>query len=83
MAIKHNITVSLDRALLKRLRAIAAGRGLSVSGLLADKLRVVTADDTAYGSARRSALAMLKDGLPLRGARITDRESVHERSRMR
>ncbi|MGH8284547.1 MAG: hypothetical protein ACRETT_02135 [Steroidobacteraceae bacterium] len=39
MAAKHNITVSLERGLLKQARAVAARRGRSVSALLADELR--------------------------------------------
>jgi hypothetical protein len=83
MAAKQNITVAIDGALLKRARAIAARRGLSVSALLADELRVLVADDVAYESARRRAAVFLNDGLALGGARITDRESVHERRRIR
>lgn len=83
MAAKQNITVAIDGALLKRARAIAARRGLSVSALLADELRAIVADDTAYESARRQAMAALKDGLPLGGAKITDRGALHERRRVR
>ena len=64
-------------------RAIAARRGLSVSALLADELRAIVADDAAYESARRQAMAALHDGLPLGGAKITDREALHERRRVR
>lgn len=83
LAAKQNITVEIDGTLLKRARAIAARRGLSVSALLADELRTLVADDTAYESARRQAVVLLADGLPLGGPRITDRESLHERHRVR
>lgn len=83
MAVKQNITVAIDGTLLKRARAIAARRGLSVSALLADELRALVADDTAYESARRQAVVALQDGLPLDGVKITDRESLHERRRVR
>ena len=83
MAAKQNITVAIDGALLKRARAVAARRGLSVSALLADELRAIVADHSAYESARRQAMAALKDGLPLNGAKITDREALHERRRVR
>lgn len=83
MAAKQNITVAIDGTLLKRARAVAARRGLSVSALLADELRALVADDTAYESARRQAVALLADGLPLGRAKITDRESLHERRRVR
>lgn len=83
MAAKQNITLAIDGALLKRARALAARRGLSVSALLADELRALVADDTAYASSRRRAAALLQDGLPLGGARIDDREALHERRRVR
>lgn len=83
VAAKQNITLAIDGALLKRARAVAARRGLSVSALLADELRALVAEDAAYESARRRAVALLQEGLPLGGARIDDRESLHERRRVR
>lgn len=83
MAAKQNITVAIDGTLLKRARAIAARRGSSVSALLADELRALVADDVGYESARRRAAVFLNEGFTLGGERITDRESVHERRRVR
>jgi hypothetical protein len=83
MAAKQNITLAIDGALLKRARALAARRGLSVSALLADELRALLADDAAYESARRRAAVLLQDGLPLGRVKIDDRESLHERRRVR
>jgi hypothetical protein len=83
VAAKHNITLAIDGTLLKRARAVAARRGLSVSALLAEELRVLVAEDREYESARRRATAMLDDGLSLGGARITDRGALHERHRVR
>ena len=83
MAAKQNITLAIDGSLLKRARAVAARRGLSVSALLADELRELVAEDTAYESAQRRAAALLEDGLSLGGARVTDREALHERRRVR
>lgn len=83
VTIKQNITVAIDGALLKRARAIAARRGLSVSALLAEDLRKLVADDAAYEAARRHADMWLKDGFPLGGAKVTDRGALHERRRVR
>ena len=38
---KQNITLAIDKQLLKRARAFAAGRGSSVSSMLADELRAM------------------------------------------
>jgi hypothetical protein len=83
VAAKHNITLAIDGALLKRARAVAARRGLSVSALLAEELRTLVADDLEYGSALRRARAMLDEGFALGGARVTDRGALHERHRIR
>jgi hypothetical protein len=83
VATKHNITLAIDGTLLKRARAVAARRGLSVSALLAEELRVLVAEDREYESARRRAVAMLDEGLSLGGLRIADRGALHERHRVR
>ena len=82
MATKQNITVAIDSALLKKARAIAARRGLSVSALLADELRELVAEDTQYSTARKRALALLSTPLRLGGAPLK-RDELHERSRIR
>ncbi len=83
MAAKHNITLAVDSGLLKKAKAIAAGRGRSVSALLADELSELVAEDQAYVAAQRTALAMLESGFPLSGTRMQDRDAVHERHRLR
>ena len=83
MAVKRNITVAIDAALLKRARSVAARRGSSVSALLADELRELVASESDYAAAERSARALLQAGLPLEGARISDRQALHDRSRLR
>ena len=65
LAAKHNITLAIDATLLKRARAVAARRGLSVSALLAEELRVLVAAYREYEAARRRAVAMLDGGLSL------------------
>jgi len=83
MAAKQNITLAIEPALLKQARAVAARRGRSVSALLADELRELVGEDRAYEAARQSAKAMLKTGLELQGARMRDRNEVHDRRRLR
>lgn len=80
---KHNITVSLERGLLKQARAVAARRGRSVSALLADELRELVDENKTYEAARRRAQALLQTGFALAGARMTDRNALHDRRRIR
>lgn len=82
MAIKHNITVAIEPALLKKARAVAARRGRSVSALLADELRELVAEDARYCAARKRALALFATPLPLGGTPLS-REELHERRRIR
>lgn len=82
LAIKHNITVAIDAALLKKARAVAAHKGLSVSALLAEQLRQLVEATGRYDSARRKAAALLETPLPPGGAPLS-REELHERRRVR
>ena len=82
MVAKANITVAIDAALLKRARAVAARRGQSVSALLADELRELVDEDARYTSARRRALSLFENPLPLGGLPLR-REELHERHRVR
>jgi len=82
MAVKHNITVAIEPQLLKKARALAARRGLSVSALLADELRSLVDEDRAYEVARRRALGLLSRPLPL-GGKPLSREAIHDRHRLR
>jgi hypothetical protein len=83
MVAKRNITVAIEPGLLRKARTIAARRGRSVSALLADELRDLVGEAGAYEAARQRARAMLKTGLQLHGARMTDRNDVHDRRRLR
>lgn len=82
MVAKTNITVAIEPGLLKKARAVAARRGLSVSALLADELRALVEEDARYTSARRRAFALLQSPLPLGGTPV-GREELHERRRLR
>jgi hypothetical protein len=82
VATKHNITVAIDPALLKKARAVAARRGRSVSALLADELRQLVADDAQYTVARKRALGLLSTPLSLGGSPLS-REELHERRGLR
>ena len=82
MAAKHNITVAIDSALLKKARALAARRGLSVSALLAADLRELVDEDASYLAARQRAVGLFLSDLALGGTPL-GREELHERRRFR
>lgn len=80
---KHNITVAIDRELLKRARGVAAKRGCSVSALLAGELQELVAGEQEYEAAQRRARALMSTGLSLGGVKMVDRDAIHERHRFR
>jgi hypothetical protein len=79
MPAKHNITVAIEPALLKKARAVAARRGQSVSALLADELRRLVRSDNQFTAARKRAIGLFATPLSL-GSRPLQREELHERS---
>jgi len=78
MAERQNLTVQMDRELIRKARVLAAQRGTSVSGLVARELKRLVGDDEAYEAARRSAMQFLEEGFHLGGRRVS-REELHER----
>lgn len=82
MSAKRNITVAIEPGLLKKARAVAARRGLSVSALLAAELRALVAEDARYSAASKRAAALLSTPLSLGGTPVT-RERLHDRAGLR
>ena len=67
-ASKQNITVRLERRILRKAKLLAAKRHTSISGLLAAQLERLVGDHDGYEQAQRHALALLmRDSL---GGRI-------------
>ena len=77
----QNITLSLPRDLLKRIKRVAADRDTSVSAIMADALARVADEDRRYDAARLRALAALKAARSLgtEGRRTWTRDEPHER----
>ena len=76
---KQNITLSLEKSILKDAKVLAAEQSMSVSALLAQELVRLVKQDRAYRQARLSAIDDLEQGLQLGGSTL-DRESIYDRS---
>ncbi len=74
----QNITLSLDRDLLRKARVLAAERGTSVSKLLGEELARMASSAERYALAKEQALHDLEQGLRL-GGRPARRDALHER----
>ncbi len=73
---KQNLTVQLDAEVIRRAKVIAARRGTSVSGLVAQQLAELTAADERYQRARESALRMMEQARD-RGGRHWTRDELY------
>jgi HSP90 family molecular chaperone len=77
----QNITLSVSRKLLKRVKRVAADRDTSVSALMTEALGRLADEDRRYSAARKRALSALRSPRPLGtdGRRTWSREELHER----
>ena len=76
---KSNITLKLDKALLREVRILAAEEGTSISALLAARLEQIVRERKTYERARRRALARLRRGLDLHWTPPGSRDELYER----
>ena len=77
----QNVTLSLPKDVLSRVKVIAAKKGTSISKLLVRALEEIDSADSAYAEARRRHLAILKrpQRLGTGGRRTWSRDELHER----
>lgn len=78
---KQNITLSLPKELLRKVRLLAVERDTSVSGLLSDTLRHLVENDDAYERAKFHHLRILRTEIDLQtnGNIDWERGDLHER----
>jgi predicted transcriptional regulator len=76
---KTNITLKLDKNLLRRIRVVAAERDTSVSALLADQLEQVLRQRDDYDKAKRRALTRMNHAKNLGYAPPASRDEFYER----
>ena len=66
---KQNITLALDKELLKKVKVLAAKKDTSVTKLLTKQLDRIVSEEDHYESSRERALARLKKGFHLGGTK--------------
>ena len=77
--VKTNVTLKLDRDLLRKVRVLAAQRDTSISALLTEQLEKAVRDRDGYEEAKGRALANLRKGFHLGYTRPASRDELHER----
>ncbi len=78
---KQNITLSLSKDVLKRVKVMAAEQDTSVSAIMERLLSNYASHHEGYRQARQDHMALLKASFDLgtEGARTWTREELHER----
>ena len=76
---KQNITLSVDKELIKKGKVIAAQKDTSVSKMLSEQLKQLVEDNEQYETAKRSALQTLEKGYHLGGKIAWKREELYDR----
>ncbi|HEY1948670.1 MAG TPA: hypothetical protein VGG97_16795 [Bryobacteraceae bacterium] len=76
---KQNLTVSLPQQTIRKAKILAARRGSSISGLLAEQIELLVGEDEAYERAHRQALALMEKGFHMGGVIRAARDEWHER----
>ena len=76
---KQNITLSVDKDIIKKGKVIAAEKDTSISKMLSEQLRQLVEDKEKYETAKRSALQTLKKGFHLGGEITWKREDLYDR----
>jgi len=78
---RQNVTISVDKNLLKKAKHIAIDRHTSLSGLLSETLKELVESDEKYSEAKNRQLDLLTTGMDLGlDEKINwSREELHER----
>lgn len=76
---KQNVTVSLRKQTVQRVKILAARRSTSISGLLEEQIETLLGQEDAYENSLRQALNLMNQSFRLGGAPMAARDTLHER----
>lgn len=76
---KQNITLRLEKELIRSARLVAAKRCTSISNMLSEELVRIVNEAECYEQAKKSARANLDSGFNFGGTLTASREELHER----
>jgi len=78
-----NLTLKLDRELLRAVKVAAAEKGTSISAVVTAKLEEFVNEKRDYERAMKRALARMKKGWPLGWEKPKSRDELHDREGLR
>ena len=76
---KTNITLKLDRELLRAVKIAAAKRGTSISAYASESIAEALKRDDSYEQSMKRAIALMKEGVNLGWKKPKSRDELHER----
>jgi hypothetical protein len=76
---KQNITLSINKDLIRKAKILAAQKQTSISGMLSRELQKIIDDSEEYELFKRKALININQGFHLGGKITVLREELHER----
>ncbi len=76
---KQNITLSIDKNLIRKAKVMAAQKQTSISQMLSRELEKIIQNTERYAWAKKRAFANLRKGFHLGGKKMVSREELHER----
>ncbi len=75
----QNITLSLPKPTLRKVKMLAVERQASVSRLLTQAIEQMLEDETDYEKARKRQVTLLEKGFRLGFRKPASRDEIHER----
>jgi metal-responsive CopG/Arc/MetJ family transcriptional regulator len=78
---RQNVTLSLPKALLKKVKTLAVMKDRSLSDLLRETLEEKVQEETGYLKAKKRQMALMEKGFDLgtKGNKVVSREDIHAR----
>jgi predicted transcriptional regulator len=76
---KVNVTIKIDKDLLRKIRIIAAEKDTSISALVAEVFEQTSTQSGRYEEAMKRAIARLNEGIELNWEKPLSRDEMHER----
>ena len=80
---KQNITLSLDKEIIRQIKILAAQESTSISALLSRELKRLAEKNDAYQQAMEKAFASMEKGYSLGGGNYLTREEMYDRKNFR